>query len=138
MVVSGSRWSGLGNEVKTFDRLRTSRQFRAVYDRGQRFHTPFFSAFYLSTENPATHIGLTVTRKIGGAIERNRCKRRLREAIRLARRPEAAAGGLDLVLNVKPELLTADFQRIIEAFERTIAHCAGAAAKQKGGNGCER
>ena len=81
--------------------LRNSRQFRQVYDQGQRVHSSLFSAFFLKTESDKRRIGITVTRKIGNAVVRNRCKRRLREAIKRHFNESDNSFGFDLVINAK-------------------------------------
>jgi ribonuclease P protein component len=56
-------------------------------------------------------VGFTVGRALGGAVQRNRIKRRLREAVRLTRVwPGAAA---DIVINPKKVVLTADFETVL-------------------------
>ena len=56
-------------------------------------------------------MGLTVGRALGGAVQRNRIKRRMREAVRLTRVwPGAAA---DIVINPKKVVLTADFETVL-------------------------
>ncbi|MBO0724053.1 MAG: ribonuclease P protein component [Blastocatellia bacterium] len=104
--------------------LSNSQQFRRVYEQGQKIHTPFFSAFFLRNDAGERRYGITVTRKIGGAVVRNRCKRRLREIVRKHElcQPCAASGykGFDLVLNVKSELAKADFARLQESFARLM------------------
>src|SRR5262245_17206400 len=111
-------------------KLRNNQQFRRVYDQGQRFHTPFFSAFILMTESGESRCGFTVTRKVGSAVERNRCKRRLKEVVRRyyaksqAESPAAPqafdTAGFDFVLNAKSTLLTADFKQIEESFTQVM------------------
>jgi len=100
--------------------LRNSQQFRRVYEQGHKIHTPFFSAFFLSNHAGERRYGITVTRKIGGAVVRNRCKRRLREIVRKHELRQSYPGGFDLVLNVKPGLAEADFNRLQESFARTM------------------
>jgi len=104
--------------------LRNSQQFRRVYEQGHKIHTPFFSAFFLRNDAGERRYGITVTRKIGGAVVRNRCKRRLREIVRkheLCQSCSASAyNGFDLVLNVKSELAKADFDRLQESFARLM------------------
>jgi len=104
--------------------LSNSQQFRRVYEQGQKFHTPFFSAFFLRNEAGERRYGITVTRKIGCAVVRNRCKRRLREIVRkheLCHSCSASgSNGFDLVLNVKSEMTKADFDRLQESFARLM------------------
>jgi ribonuclease P protein component len=63
-------------------------------------------------------IGFTVSRALGGAVERNRMKRRLREAVRLTRPPEGASA--DVVINPKKSLLTVDFAAVMNEVSRAF------------------
>jgi len=58
-------------------------------------------------------LGLTASRKVGGAVERNRARRRLREAARLLL-PTLAAPGYDLVLVARGETLRRPFAALLE------------------------
>lgn len=105
---------------KRDQRLLSSRQFRAVYNGGQKFNTPFFSAFILSTETGLQRMGLTTTRKIGDAVLRNRCRRRLREIFRLRDRAAFDGMGFDVVFNLRPSAATAEFQDMQSAFSQVL------------------
>lgn len=105
---------------KRDQRLLSSRQFRSVYNGGQKFNTPYFSAFILPSETGLQRMGLTTTRKIGSAVLRNRCRRRLREIFRLRDRTTLEGIGFDVVLNVKPTVATADYQEIQAAFSQML------------------
>lgn len=107
-------------KLKPLGRLRTGQQFRAVYNQGLRFHSPYFSAFILPTDNEELRFGITATRKLGKAVSRNRCKRRIREVLRKYLSEDFKGISCDLVINAKPELATADFKLVVEAFERTL------------------
>ncbi len=69
------------------------------------------TVFYLQRENvPAgLRVGFTVSKVLGGAVQRNRMKRRLREVVRLSVQPEVA---VDVVINPKRSLLAADFGEV--------------------------
>ncbi len=106
-------------------RILRSADFRVVYDNGFRLSGPLFAAFCLartdSGEGAGVRLGLTVPRAIGGAVARNRIKRRLREAFRKHR----AEFGLqwDIVLNPRRAALNAPFAEIEKAFKRVIEKC---------------
>jgi ribonuclease P protein component len=70
-------------------------------------------------EGPA-RVGFTVSKKVGGAVERNRVRRRLREIVRLsaARNLE---GGSDYVLVGRPAALEMSFSRLVEDFAGALA-----------------
>lgn len=76
------------------DKLKKTAHFREAYDLGHKRITPSFILFYLEDKNlkieKDTHeldqiafCGVVASKKVGGAIKRNRAKRRLREAFRL-------------------------------------------------------
>jgi ribonuclease P protein component len=113
------------NASRDYQPLCDRRQFRRVYEEGQRFHAPHFSVFILRTgDGGSRRIGLTVTRKIGNAVVRNRCKRRLREVVRAYYRaatlPTSGLAGYDVVVNVKAGLVGAAFQELQDAFGRVM------------------
>ena len=65
-------------------RLRQRADFSLCYDEGFRYHTPNFIFFIRRRDNcqAMSRIGMTVSRKVGKAVTRNRLKRLLREFFR--------------------------------------------------------
>ena len=93
-------------------RLLRHADFRRVYERGRRHFSPHLTVFYLQREaGEGMRVGFTVSRALGGAVDRNRIKRRLREAVRL-RRPDVGAP-VDVVINPKRSVLTAEFEGLL-------------------------
>ena len=79
-------------------------------------------------------IGFTVGRALGGAVQRNRMKRRLREAVRLSR--SLPGPNADVVINPKKAVLTAEFDAVLnevrQAFvviEKKLVRDLGSVAK---------
>jgi ribonuclease P protein component len=83
-----------------------------------------FAAFCLASPDLSRHtarLGLTVPRAIGGAVVRNRIKRRIREAFRLHR---AEIGPQwDIVVNPRRATLGASFPDIERALGKVIEKC---------------
>jgi ribonuclease P protein component len=119
-------------------RLLRHADFERVYKQGRRHFSASMTVFYLlraiaeprgqaarrgrgGQECPphtGPRVGFTVGRALGGAVVRNRMKRRLREAVRLAQR--AGAGDVDVVINPKKSLLAADFQAVLNEVQRAF------------------
>jgi ribonuclease P protein component len=101
-------------------RLLRHADFERVYKQGRRHFAAHMTVFYLRRiEGEGLRVGFTVGRVMGGAVERNRMKRRLREAVRRHRRTVSAAA--DVVINPKKSLLTAAFAELQQDVERAFA-----------------
>jgi ribonuclease P protein component len=104
-------------------RLLRHADFERVYKLGRRHFSASLTAFYLirvegAKAEPGLRIGFTVSRALGGAVQRNRMKRRLREAVRLSRIPGAVDA--DVVINPKKSVLTIEFPKIVDEVRRAL------------------
>jgi ribonuclease P protein component len=76
------------------------------------------TVFYLRKAEGSARIGFTVGRVLGGAVARNRIKRRLREATRLHRL--LLQGPVDVVINPKKSVLVVEFPTVLEEIGRAF------------------
>jgi len=73
-------------EKQTFDkdeRIRKKRDFLTVYQQGVRCHSMNFTLIAYRNPSGARRLGITVGKKVGNAVKRNRIKRLLREFFRV-------------------------------------------------------
>lgn len=66
-------------------RLRTSQAYQLVWQSGRRHHTAHFIVIVSRGAGTHSRLGLTVSRKVGNAVCRNRLKRWIRELFRVRR-----------------------------------------------------
>ena len=96
--------------------LRQSRAFR-------------FPAFMIAarkmreSSSSQARFGITVTRKVGGAVERNRIKRRFRSAIREVF-PQHAESGVDYVIIAHKKALFCDYNELLDDLKRALLRTA--------------
>jgi len=86
--------------------LTTSAEFQALFQRGRRIDRPALIVLWREASEP-TRVGFAVSRQVKNAVQRNRARRRLREAYRASR--DAAPTQARLVIVGRPAALTAPF-----------------------------
>jgi len=92
------------------ERIRRRAEFQQVYERGARIGGRYATLFVLPNERKVGRLGIAATKKLGGAVERNRAKRLIREVFRRNK----VAPGFDVVVVPKRELLDASLT-VLEA-----------------------
>ncbi|MDA7950627.1 MAG: ribonuclease P protein component [Pirellulaceae bacterium] len=83
-------------------RLKTTEQFQRVFSQKTSVANRYLIAYGRLNDQKTTRVGLSVSRKVGNAVVRNRWKRLLREAFRLQQ--EALPEGIDFVLIPKKHI----------------------------------
>jgi ribonuclease P protein component len=92
--------------------LKNNREFDRVYRSGKRCKGNGFSIIYLQAEQKGNRLGISVQRKVGCAVRRNRIKRIIREVFRLNR--TLFPSNADIVITVRQGFSaknTAEFYR---------------------------
>ncbi|HXE34285.1 MAG TPA: ribonuclease P protein component [Verrucomicrobiae bacterium] len=101
-------------------RLVRRGEFDAVYRAGKRRSSSHFTVFSRANQLPVSRFGFSIKKALGGAVVRNRIRRRIREIVR-CHRSEIPAGW-DIVIHPKSSVqraefvtLTADLVRLIKS-----------------------
>ncbi len=63
-------------------RLKKSWEFQRVYTKGRKYWDNYFVIYVYRTQLLQTRLGITVSKKVGKSVQRNRMKRLIREAFR--------------------------------------------------------
>ena len=103
-------------------RLTLRQQFLEVYEKGRRAGTASFTVFGSPNNVGHSRLGLTVSRKVGGAVERGRVKRLLREIFR--RRRQELEPPMDIVVNVRSAAVTRNMRQLEREFLGAFARLA--------------
>lgn len=116
--------------MKRANRLSRSRDFDAVYRQGRSVSSRFLVLYWFPQEEPAApRFGFSVPKAVGGAVERNRIKRQLRDVWR--ERLERVPEGHDYVLIVRsglPEAVAANgFEWLGERVDEVLSMTKAAA-----------
>jgi ribonuclease P protein component len=100
------------------ERLRRRGEFLDVQRRGRKIVTPHFLVFLLDVTAEGTRIGVTASKKVGGAVARNRIKRLVREAFR--RNKSLFPSGKDIVLVAKRSANGLDFEGLVKELRQAF------------------
>ena len=94
-------------------------EFDAVYRAGKRRSSSHFTVFFGANQLPVSRFGFSIKKALGGAVVRNRIRRRVREIVRCHRMEIPA--GWDIVIHPKSivarsnhSTLTADLLRLLQ------------------------
>ena len=95
--------------------IKSNRDFLNAYRRGKKIETRMFVLYYRKNRFGTNRLGITVSKKIGNAVTRNRTRRIIREAYRSIE--NSLNSGWDIVIVARFSATTAkmnDIERILE------------------------
>lgn len=104
-----------GDKMAAFTVIKENRDFQFLYRRGKSQVHPCLVTYVRKTKRPVVRVGITTGKKVGCAVERNRCRRIIREAFRQLM-PDIT-GGYDIVFVARSRTTTCkstDIRRIME------------------------
>lgn len=113
--------------IKTVGRLKSRPQFLAVRNGEKRKGRYVLVEVIHKRDDEEPRVGFTVTKKQGNAVERNRMRRRLKEAVRLGA-GSAMQNGHDYVIVARRDVLNAPFDALKSQLIRRVRDPFGALA----------
>lgn len=116
-------------------RLRRHGDYQRVYAGSRKQFSASMTYFFAMRPEPladsSARVGLTAGRVLGKAVERNRIKRRVREAVR--KHVSLLPPGVDVVLHPRKLVMTMDFSALEREVGEVFTRIAGRIAKQPDG-----
>jgi ribonuclease P protein component len=115
-------------------RLRKHADYQRVYKGSRKQFSSSMSYFFRMrstedvSENAGPRVGLTAGRVLGNAVERNRIRRRMREAVRL--HLDELPAGIDIVLHPRKSVIDMEFTRLEREVSRIFASVAKAVSQK--------
>jgi ribonuclease P protein component len=117
--------SATSNKFPKSKRLLKHADFRRVYENGRRQFTGNMTVFFLRRGGPEEttvvaepRVGFTVGKVVGGAVERNRIKRRMRDAVRVVWAD--VDGPIDVVFNPRRSVLGIAHSELVSEVTRAL------------------
>ena len=101
-------------------RLRKDADIRAVFEHGKSLHSRNVSVYCLRSPTGTTRTAVVAGRKVGGAVQRNLAKRRLRAAMQQSPLPE----GYDVVVVARHRTLSVPFSDLQTGMAEQVRRCA--------------
>ena len=99
--------------------IKENRIFRQLYSRGTNRVDRFLSVYARPNRLPVSRLGLTVSAKLGGAVQRNAVRRKLREIYRL--KEDEMKPGTDLVIVARSRAINASYQELKGSLEKLLS-----------------
>jgi ribonuclease P protein component len=100
------------------DRIRKRKDYLNIYQQGVRSYSLHFTAIVRQNPSGLTRLGLTVSKKVGNAVKRNRMKRLVREFFRLNKARLSASQDIVIIGRKTTQPLTS--QGICKELERLL------------------
>ncbi|MFH1446576.1 MAG: ribonuclease P protein component [Chloroflexota bacterium] len=104
--------------MKRSFRLKSSEEIKHIRQAGISYSTPLVVLITLPNQSSQTRIAVVASRSVGGAVQRNRCKRLIREAA--APFIEQIQTGNDIIIIARSRLIGVEFEQVIQAIESLL------------------
>jgi ribonuclease P protein component len=104
--------------VRKENRLASEADFRRARSEGRSWAHPLLGLHARPSGEPRFRAGIAVGKRVGGAVQRNRVKRRVREILR-ARLAELTPGW-DIVISARPPAAAASFAELSAAIDQLL------------------
>lgn len=107
--------------MKKTEAIKLNREFRSLYYRGGSAVSKNIVVYYRKNKRRLNRLGLTVSKKVGNAVVRNRVKRLIKENYRL--REETVREGFDIVIVARNKAASSSYHDIGRDMDYLFGKC---------------
>lgn len=94
--------------------IKRNHEFQRLYAKGKNSASPLLAVYWRKNRLGQNRLGVTVGKKVGGAVTRNRVRRRLREIYRL--HEEELISGCDIVVVARVRAAFSSYRQLERSF----------------------
>jgi len=105
------------NALPPARRIRRRGEFQRVFDAGRRAHGRYLTIIAAPSPGPDSRLGIVASKKLGGAVVRNRAKRLIRQVFRTETAPDRPS---DLVIIPKHAALQVVITELVTDYKTTL------------------
>ena len=104
----------------TFEMIKKDKQFRYIYSRGKSFANKKLVVYYIKSNDEKLKIGISISKKVGKAVVRNRLRRLIKENIRLNTKIKT---GYSMIFLARVGADDLDFQNMKSSINHLLKKC---------------
>lgn len=99
-------------------RIKKNKEFQQIFKKGKSFANRQFIVYILKSEQTEFRLGLSVSKKVGNAVARNRIKRYIRQTFLELK--EELLPNVDYIIIARPQAATLDFHESKKSLEHVL------------------
>ncbi|MBT2570962.1 ribonuclease P protein component [Planococcus sp. ISL-110] len=99
-------------------RIKKNKEFQHVFKKGKSFANRQFIVYVFKSEQPEFRLGLSVSKKVGNAVVRNRIKRYIRQTFLELK--DDILPNADYIIIARPQAATLDFHESKKSLEHVL------------------
>lgn len=99
-------------------RIKKNKEFQQIFKKGKSFANRQFIVYVLKSDQPQFRLGLSVSKKVGNAVTRNRIKRYIRQTFLELK--DDLLPNADYIIIARPQAATLDFHESKKSLEHVL------------------
>ncbi len=110
----------MSESLRPQERIRKQSDFATIYKEGSRYRGKYFNLVYLVNDLSVSRMAAVASKKMGGAVQRNKAKRWMRALFR--RNKDRLNASLDLIMIAKPGMLESTWDALVDDYMKAVLY----------------